>query len=93
MLDGTHYFDCHCGSAEHTLRFVMNKEDNELYTEIYLNQWRQPWKRIWVAIKYIFGFKCRYGHWDCWTLDPEEVKRLRDMCNEFIENNNEKTNT
>jgi len=27
MLDGTHYFECACGSDEHTIRFTLDKED------------------------------------------------------------------
>ena len=84
MLDGTHYFECHCGSSEHTLRFVLDKEHKELYTDIYLNQWRPLWKRVWVGVKYIFGYKSKYGEWDCWTLRKEDAERLRDMCAEFI---------
>ncbi len=85
MLDGTHYFECRCGSTEHTIRFTLDKEDNELHTDIYLNQWRPLWKRIWVGIKYIFGYKCKYGDWDCWILNKDDAKRLRDMCSEFID--------
>ncbi len=83
MLDGTHYFECRCGSSEHTLRFVLDKEDGELHTEVYLNQWRPLWKRVWVGIKYIFNYKSKYGHWDCWILTREDAKRLRYMCIEF----------
>ncbi len=80
MLDGTEYFECDCGAVEHTLRFVINKEDGEIYTEIYLNQHRSWYKRVWVAIKYVFGYTSRYGHWDCWTLHGKDVARLKRMC-------------
>lgn len=90
MLDGTHYFDCQCGSSEHTLRFIVDIEstphgDPELYTEVYLNQYRRWYKRLWVAIKYLFGYHCRYGHWDCWILNPDDAQRLKDMCDKVIE--------
>ena len=26
MLDGTYFFECHCGGDENTLRFVLNKD-------------------------------------------------------------------
>jgi len=84
MLDGTHYFDCGCGSFEHTIRFSLNKEEGEIYTDVFLNQYRHFWKRVWIGIKYAFGYKCRYGHWDCWILDKSDVTRLRDMCDELI---------
>ena len=84
MIDGTHYFECACGSSEHTIRFILNKEDKELYTEVYLNQWRPLWKRLLVGIKYMLGYKCKYGEWDCWVMSADDAERLRDMCNEFI---------
>jgi hypothetical protein len=81
MLDGTEYFDCICHSPEHTLRFVLDLDTDDpiIYTEIFLNQYRPWYKRIWVAIKYIFGYKCKYGHWDSWELKIEDAKRLAQM--------------
>lgn len=84
MLDGSHYFECQCGGAEHTLRFVLNKEDDELYTSIFLNDWQRWYKRLWVAVKYVFGYKCKYGHWDCWILRRDDAERLHSMLYEFI---------
>jgi hypothetical protein len=81
MLDGNEYFDCICHSPEHTLRFALDldSDDPVIYTEIFLNQYRSWYKRIWIAIKYIFGYKCKYGHWDCWELKIEDAKRLSEM--------------
>jgi hypothetical protein len=86
MLDGTHYFECRCGSSEHTLRFTLDKdpEDPSIYADVYLNQYRTWWKRFWVGVKYIFGYRCKYGHWDNWILVRSDAQRLRDMCDEFI---------
>ena len=87
MLDGSHYFECRCGSDEHTLRFTLDIADldyKEIYSSVFLNQWRPWWKRVWAAIRYVFGYKCKYGHWDCWTMDENDATRLRDMCEEFI---------
>ena len=89
----TEYFDCECSSSEHTLRFCYFEpykgdgfiEPAELYAEIHLNQYRSFWKRIWVAIKYVFGYKCQYGHWDVWTLNHKDCERLRDLVNKMIE--------
>lgn len=85
MLDGTQYFECDCGSVEHTLRFVLDKDDKQIHTEIYLNQYRSWLMRIWVGIRYIFGYKCKCGEWDCWMLSKDDAIRLRDMCNEIID--------
>lgn len=37
MLDGSYFFECKCGSDEHTLRFILDREDNCIYTTIFLN--------------------------------------------------------
>ncbi len=89
MLDGSHFFECACGSDEHTIRFILDYEDGDLYTSVYLNQYRSWWKTAWVGIRYIFGYKCRYGDWDCWMLDASDAVRLRDMCDEFIKKQEE----
>jgi len=73
------YFECECLGDEHTLRFIYDEQDNDLYATIFLNQYRSIWKRLWVAIKYAFGYKCKYGHWDIWTLKREDCKRLRKL--------------
>jgi len=83
MLDDSYFFECKCGSDEHTLRFVLDKEDREIYTSIFLNNYMNIFKRIFVAIKYIFGYKCKYGHWDCWIMRDEDIQRLSDMLDNY----------
>jgi len=29
------FFECQCSSSEHTLKFIYDEEDRELYTSIY----------------------------------------------------------
>jgi len=70
------YFECSCYSPENRLVFHYDEEDNELYTEVYLFQYHNIFQRIWIAIKYIFGYKCRYGHFDCFILNPNDRGRL-----------------
>ncbi len=84
MLDGTHYFECRCGSDEHTVRFTVDKEEGEIYTSIFLSQHRSILKRIFVGIKYVLGYRCSHGHWGNWILEEDDAKRLRDMCEEII---------
>lgn len=71
------YFECLCHSPEHTMQFWMD-EDNPptLYAHVFLSP--DPWwQRIWNSIRYIFGYKCRYGHFDEFLLNPED-------CDKFI---------
>lgn len=84
MLDGTHYFECGCGADEHTLRFTLDLDERDLHTSIFLNDYRRWYQRLWVAIKYTFGYKSKYGDWDCWILHEPDAERLRKMLDEFI---------
>ena len=91
MLDGTYYFECDCGADEHTLRFTLCKDEDDLciYTSIYLNGWHPWWKRIWMATRYVFGYKSRYGHWDCWMMRADDADRLKSMIEDFNRTNKE----
>jgi hypothetical protein len=87
---GSEYFGCECHSDEHTLRFTFDTEPDagepELYTSILLES-EMPWyKRIVAATKYVFGYyKCKYGHFGCWSLKPCDVDRMLEMLNRFKE--------
>lgn len=85
MLDGTHFFECECGADEHTLKFVVDKEWGQLHATIFLNDYNQWHKRVWNGIKYIFGHKCKYGHFDSWILRREDADRLKMVLNEIKE--------
>lgn len=79
MNSQTEFFECDCISDEHTLKFKLDAHDPtdvELYTSVFLNQYRGFFSRLWVAIKYVFGYKCKYGHWDCTILRLEDADRL-----------------
>jgi hypothetical protein len=77
MID---YFECDCGSDEH--RFCVTSEMEEdgfppqLYFHLQLHQYRNILQRMWVATKYIFGYKSKYGHWDTINISPDDVERL-----------------
>jgi len=82
----TSYYECQCESAEHTLRFVYDPDENELHTEVQMIQYRNIFQRIFVAIKYIFGYQCRYGHFDCTLIKPEDCKGIKDLLDKVINN-------
>lgn len=45
--------------------------------------------RIKPATKYLFGYRCRYGHWDCVLLDRDKAEALRDFIDEFLGTGND----
>ena len=78
------YFDCACYDSEHTIRFVFDDDGDiaELYLDVFLAD--QPWyKRLWLGIKYIFGYKSRYGHFGNWTLAEHDAERLQDLLDRY----------
>lgn len=72
------YFECRCFADEHGIRFTYDDDPNdpEIYLHVFLNDWLPWYIRIYRSVKYIFGYKCKYGHWDCWLLNPRDAERL-----------------
>ena len=79
----SYYFECVCGSDEHTIRFILDPENHELFLHVFLNE-PNIFLRIWKGIKYIFGYKCRYGHWDEWVLENSDTQQLKEMCEKHL---------
>jgi hypothetical protein len=80
----TEFFECACHSDEHTLKFSYDPEDNELYTSVYLCQYRNFFRHVWVAVRYVLGYRSKYGHWDCFTMQPDDALRLRGLLDKLI---------
>ena len=79
-----HHVICACNSDEHTLRLMHFKADpeegddfDEVYWSVYLNPY--PWyKRLWVALRYLFGHRSKFGGWDSGPMmDADAVEQLR----------------
>jgi hypothetical protein len=74
------YFECDCSSKEHTFCVTSQESEDELPPQLYFHfqliQYRNFLKRVWVAIKYIFGYQCVYGHWDTINVRDDDVNRL-----------------
>ena len=77
------YFECCCRSPEHVMHFVLYGPSEP---EICVYTFLQPdsvLKRIWNAIKYVFGYKCRYGHFDEFLMSPKDVDRVIELGQAF----------
>jgi len=83
------YIECQCGTPEHTLRFVWEEGTDwpEMYVEVCLVQYYGFFKRLWYGLKYIFGYKSKYGygHFDETLLGYHQVKELKDLCDKWLE--------
>lgn len=76
-------FECVCYSDEHALKFILDPEEPSLCISIFLHK-RNVFVRIWLAIKYVCGYKCKYGFWDCWELRREDTERLRCLLEKYL---------
>lgn len=75
---------CDCHSPEHHIQLHYWKNDDtvisrEVYLSIYLNSHNSFWKRIKIAIKYIFGYRSIYGDWDSISVTKENYHAFKDM--------------
>ena len=76
-------FICECHSEEHL--FIVRGfddsmdgiDDREIYLSVHLCQEHGFFRRIWTAIRYIFGYKSKYGDFGNCILKPDDVGRLR----------------
>lgn len=75
-------FICECHNVEHQLVFsYFEDEDDEVYVDIYLIPEHNILKRIWNAIKYIFGYRSKYGHFDSFIFQKSDAPKLVKILN------------
>jgi len=71
------YFECRCSAQEHLWRIWFDDDSYEpvVYASFFLAE--LPWyRRLAAAVKYIFGYKCRYGHFEEFILSPDDCDRM-----------------
>ena len=76
---------CQCHSIEHQVSFNW-VEDTELEGEVYMEVHLKPlsfWERLKHGVKYIFGYRCRYGDFDEVILKKNDVHKLEKVV-EFL---------
>ena len=80
-------FLCDCSSSEHQIIFHADPESGQVFCHIHLSQ-RPFLKRIVYGLRYIFGYHCRYGHWEEFIWNPEDAPNLRSLADmlEFQQN-------
>ena len=86
------YIECSCQTIEHLVRITWEKGSDwpEMYIETYLNDYRGFFKRFWYGIKYILGFKSKYGAFGDTILEEKQIRQLRDLCNKWLYNHGDK---
>lgn len=72
-------FICKCHNIEHQLVFSYFKDEPELYVTVHLNPEYSFWKRLKLAIKYIFGYRSMYGEFDEFIFNEDEIDKLENI--------------
>lgn len=71
-------FICACHNTEHQL--VINYFDDaskDVYVSVHLVPEKNIWKRIKNAVKYIFGYRSKYGCFDEFIFNPKDADKLQ----------------
>lgn len=78
---------CNCGSDEHQASFSYFPDDEwpELFLSFRLTTYRNLFKRAWVALRYVAGYRCRYGEWDELGMSPRDARKLAEFLLEYAE--------
>ena len=81
-FEETEIMICECNSLEHQAKFYYWKGENyDIFNVVIHLSGRGFFYRFWYGIKYIFGFKCRYGAWDEFLMSQKDRQLLRDFLN------------
>jgi hypothetical protein len=78
---------CNCGDLEHAVEFSYFPQEEwpELLFQFHLTTRRNVFERLWAAIRYVFGYRCRYGEWDTLSMDPGDARDLARFLTEYSE--------
>ena len=77
-LEETEILLCRCHSDEHQILVRHCKDDKELYLSVHLAE-HSFWRRLKNGLKYIFGYHCKYGHWDEFIFNENDADKLQAM--------------
>ena len=71
---------CECNSSEHQMimRYFEDDQESTIFVDIHLVK-RTFWDRLKYAVKYLFGYKSKYGAWDEIILGPQHIKSLESV--------------
>ena len=76
-------FECACHHNEHLFTITFDSEDKLAYVEIQLNHYLPWWRRCLIGLKYMRGFKSKYGYWSETVLDTPSTKKLEKLLKTF----------
>ncbi len=83
-------YECTCYAPEHQLTFNYIQHFNqEFYVTVFMSPSEGFFGRIWLALKYVFGYKPQWGHFGQWSLQERDldgiIKLLQDYKQDMVE--------
>lgn len=74
-------FICDCYSPEHQIIFNTDlfEEDDfieGIFFQVHLTTVDGFFKRLWKGLRYAFGYKSRYGEWDMFIFNRDDINEL-----------------
>ena len=79
------YFGCECGSDEHLMVFRYwaedGDDDKELYLNVHLANYENFFQRLWVAVRFLFGYRSKFGEFDEVVIRKDDINRLFNLIN------------
>lgn len=83
MMKNKLFIECECLDPSHLMYIQYDSYYDEIIINNQMNHYLPWYKRIYVAIKFIFKLKNKYNsHWDCTMINEEKRLKLK----EFLEN-------
>jgi len=80
---------CECNSTEHQMLFLYSDDDGVPMVFVHTHLTKKPfWQRVKYGIKYIFGYKCQYGAFDEFIINPTDIPKIENVVNYLRQNKN-----
>jgi hypothetical protein len=78
---------CDCQDPEHqfVLTYYEDDEEKEMYMQVHLVNYDNFFRRLWTAVRYLFGYRSRYGEFDEVVLNLDSVRTLVDFLLDFTD--------
>jgi len=77
--------DCACTTNEHVMIVTTFDDEPEVYLELHLSD-VSFLKKLLYAVRYIFGYKCKYGCFEEVIFSRENIIGLENMVKHIKEN-------
>lgn len=83
-MDTTEVMYCECSSMEHIVCFGFFNDEPEVYVSVHLTK-HGFWERLKYAVKYLFGYQCKYGAFEEVLLGTKQYDKVMEIANHLKE--------